>query len=664
MKNSLEIICIDDESDILDIYVSILGEKGNPVKPFQSSVEAKKYIEKNVDRIGAIICDVRMPELDGVTLLKEVTSKFGNLPFFLISGFVDSNVLAEIEDKIAGHFVKPFNSTALGDNVLKLISKTETNLSDKIEFGKGFADEALPKVIELEQLFLEMEKRPTDKASVQSIYRILHTLKGTAATIGLSYLAIFCHSFEAKLIPIRDHDQIADKKLISSFLGAQSHLLNFLTDLQNGKLNDIIPFEEFLDSNGVSNFETPNATATSNKISVNVETLNNFVEGIGELTLMRNLILQKIETISNEQFRHSEERSFLLKTLGEMQKIQSSMQTSAENLLKIPFSSISTFINRNVREVCGKLNKTATLNIVGDSVLFDHKSLQALNDSLVHLIRNSVDHGLEKAEIRIEKMKPECGNLKIVVTEESENILLTLSDDGGGINTDKVKDKAIKNNLISLSQSEKMSDHEVNNLIFMPGFSTSDQVTDVSGRGVGLDSVKRSVEDLGGSVTVSSQIGVGSTFSITVPKNRSVSIVKVAVVKSKKLPRFAIPANELVIIEKAEKVNEEKRFLIRDGITFVQYLDSFLQVLDLTDRNNAGVLVILKKERALSAILADDIEKSEDVILRELDKIALTIGSFKKAAISGNFGVLLLLDTVTCSFLSSKNQLESQGRVS
>lgn len=655
MKQLFEIVCIDDETEILEVYSSLLNEKGYPVKVFRSSLEAKIYIEKNVNKIGAIICDLKMPDLDGVSLLREVSSKFGNLPFFLVSGFIDSSTLSEIEDKIAGHFSKPFNSNILEEKVLNLVSKTKTDFSDKIEFGKGFAEEALPKVLELEQLFLDMEKKPHDKAAVQSVYRILHTLKGTAATIGLSYLAIFCHSFEANLIPIRDHDQTPSKELISSFLKAQAHLLYFFTELQNGSLVEVTEFEEFLNGNSAIPADVPNNIGSSNKLSVSVDVLNSFVEGIGELTLMRNLIHQKIETITNIDFKHSEERRFLIKTLGEMQKIQSSMQVSAEELLKIPFSTITTLIQRNIREVCTKLSKKVTLIIDGASVLFDHKSLQAINDALVHLIRNSVDHGLELPEERASIGKPTVGELIIKVTEESERITLVLKDDGAGINTNKVLEKALKNRLVLPENAENMKPEEINSLIFMPGFSTSDQVTDVSGRGVGLDSVKKSIEAVGGQVSVNSEKGIGTTFTLSVPKNRSVSIVKVAVVKSQKLKRFAVPSNELVVVEKLEKVKSESRILHKDGTSFVQYSGVFLPILELTEQNDSNVLVILKKEKSYAAILADDLEKSEDVILRDLDETATNLVSYKKAAISGNFGVLLLLDTITSGLLKQRS---------
>ncbi|MBN8537608.1 MAG: response regulator [Deltaproteobacteria bacterium] len=656
MKNSkkdpsktLEVVCIDDEPDILEFYKYILEENHQwPVVTFSSSLQAKAYVEKNFDNIGAIICDNKMPDMDGLSLLKEISSRFGNIPFLLVSGNVEKQSLEEFGEKISGFFPKPIEIKSILEAVTNLVSKTKINNIEKLEMGRDFADEAIPKVFELEKRLLQLESSPKNIENIQAIYRILHTLKGTAASVGFAYLAIFNHDFEARLLPIRDGMEEMTPLIVTNFLSAQAHLLNFFLKLKQGELVELTPFEEFLKGTATAN-QTPleGEAAYASKISVDVTILNSFLEGVGELTILRNLLLQKIEAMGNSHKESQQNMRFLISILSEMNKTQSSMQKNATELLKIPFDSLLPSLRRNVRDLSMKLDKKVSVDVIGESALFDHNALQALSDSMVHLLRNSVDHGIEHSAERVAKGKSQEGRIIIQIKEVDKKSIITISDDGKGIDPVRVGQKAIEKQLKTEAQIKGMSVQQINALIFEAGFSTAEAVTEVSGRGVGMDMVKKSIQAIGGSVLVSSEMGKGTTFEIQIPKNQSLRIIKTIIASSAGIGRFTIPFEEVLTMEKAKDVIRDQRILNRQGKAHVLYEGEFISTLQLSEISPTAIIILLQKEIQRFAVVVDNIESTEETVIRELDKWAMNIGFFNKAAISGSHGTLLFLDTNT-----------------
>lgn len=641
----LEIVCIDDEPMILDYYKEVLAKnKSFSTKMFSSSTEAKIYIDKNFDHIGAIICDYKMPELDGLALINDVSNRFGSVPLYVVSGYLNQDLIEKTNGKVAGCFEKPVDGDKLESSVLDLIAKTKSSLAEKIDIGMGFSEEALPRVEELEEHFLKMENESSREESVQAVYRILHTLKGTAASVGLTYLAMFCHSFETRLAPIREGDEVIHSNLISSFLAAQKHLKNFFLELKNGKLSEVVPFEDFMSGEGsvVEEASTAITSDKDQKINVSVEVLNGFVEGLANLTIMRNLILNKVES---SEYIVPNEKGYLVKFLNEVQKVQNDMKLRAEGLLKIPFNKLNSSLNRNIRDLSQKLKKNVQFKVIGGETLFDYNSLQALSESLVHLIRNCMDHGIESEEIRVKNGKPKNGTIVIEITENSEKVTISIKDDGGGIPPEKIVKKALEKKLLTTEQVERMSESEIFSILFLPGFSTAENVSEVSGRGVGLDSVKKSVEVIEGKISIKSKINIGTEFMISIPQNKSVSIVKVMVVLSEQIKRFAVPASELIVVEKVEKLLASNSISKFDNKLFFQVENKLIEVLELSELGKENVLILTKKETDQCALLVNQIEISEDVVLRELDPFARTCSVLDRAAISGTHGALVLLDT-------------------
>lgn len=651
MSKELEIICIDDEPEILEIYSGILEKDQQwPVVVFKSPLEAKDYIEKRFDHIGAIICDYKMSELDGIALLNDLSFRFGALPFILISGFIDNRIISESKNKVSEFIAKPFEIADVVKSVAKIVSNTKANQKEKLEIGKDFADEAIPKVIEIEKLLLSLEQESNNPKTVHAIYCILHTLKGTAASIGLAYLAIFNHAFEARLLPIREERETLTPRLISFLLSAQSHLLQYFYKLKQGEIMELIPFEEFLQNSSQGKFDNLEVTHV-NKISVDASMLNDFLEGVGELTIMRNLLLQRIEAHSDKFHKDRTEWRFLVNILHDMQKTQSSMQKGATDLLKVPFASILPSLRRNIRDLSLKLDKKIRIETKGESTLLDHNTIQVLSDSLVHLLRNSADHGIETPVERVEVAKPREGLVTIKISEIGEKISILIADDGRGIDSFRVQKKALENRLVTEAQIKNMSVQQINALIFEPGFSTAEAVTEVSGRGIGMDMVKKSIHSLGGSISVYSEFGKGTNFDIQIPKNQSLRIVKTFIVNSSKIHQFTFSFEEVIGIESVNKLIHESRLLKQNNVTHALFRGEYIRVLELSKISETSIIFFLQKETEKLAVIITNIVSSEETVLRELGELAETMSIFSKAAISGRYGTLLYLDIDTINKL-------------
>jgi len=651
MSKELEIICIDDEPEILEIYSGILeNEQEWPVIVFKSPVEAKAYIEKRLDHIGAIICDYKMSELDGLTLLNDLSFRFGALPFILISGFIDARIKSDAKNKVSEFICKPFENSDVLKSVIKIVSNTKASQKEKLEIGRDFADEAIPKVSEIENLLLSLEQNPKDAKSIHSIYCILHTLKGTAASIGLAYLAIFNHAYEARLLPIREEKESLTPQLISSLLAAQSHLLQYFYKLKQGEIMELMPFDEVLQFSS-KDLNHKIEVAHINKINVDASMLNDFLEGVGELTIMRNLLLQRIEALSDQFQKNRSEWRFLINILHDMEKTQSNMQKGATDLLKVSFASLLPSLRRNIRDLCLKLDKKIRIETKGENALLDHNTIQVLSDSLVHLLRNSADHGIENPVERVEKGKSSEGLITIKISELGEKIKILISDDGRGIDSFKVKKKALENQLVTDTQLKNMNDQQINALIFEPGFSTADTVTEVSGRGIGMDMVKKSIQSIGGSVSVFSEYSQGTTFDIQIPKNHSLRIVKTFIVNSTKIQKFTFSFDEVIGIESADKLICDSRILKRNNITYALFQEEFVRVLELSEIKENAIIFFLKKETEKCAVMITNIVSSEETVLRDLGDLAETKSIFSKAAISGRHGTLLYLDIETINKL-------------
>lgn len=381
----------------------------------------------------------------------------------------------------------------------------------------------------------------------------------------------------------------------------------------------------------------PAAGGGTKTIRVNIDRLDSLMNLFEELVIDRG----RLEQIAKE-LDHGE----LTETVERMTRISGDLQSIILNMRMVPVETVFNRFPRMVRQLTKELNKKIELSIFGADTELDRTVIDEIGDPLVHLLRNSLDHGIEAPEVRAKNGKPETGHVRLKAYHSGNHVFIEVEDDGAGINRKKVLEKAIERNVISERDAETIEDHEIDALIFAPGFSTADQISDISGRGVGLDVVKSKLESLGGSVSIKSTEGEGSLFSIQLPL--TLSIISVLLVKLEK-ETFAIPISSIIetaVIDKKDILQTHDREVIdfRGHIVPVVYLKEEFNVEDSSDDLDQLHVIVVKKGDKLTAFVVDSFIGQQEVVLKSLGDYLTNVFAISGATILGDGQVALIID--------------------
>jgi len=380
------------------------------------------------------------------------------------------------------------------------------------------------------------------------------------------------------------------------------------------------------------------ASTGETSIRVNTEKVDQLINQVGELVITQAMLMQ----ISNDL--DPSEHDILLNRLTQLERNTRDLQESVMSIRMMPISFVFGRFPRVVRDLSGKLNKKIELRLVGDETELDKGLVEQLADPLTHLIRNSIDHGIEMPEDRIAKGKPETGVITLFAFYEGGNVVINITDDGGGLNRDKILEKALER---GLDVSDNISDSEVYQLIFSAGFSTADKVTDVSGRGVGMDVVKRNIHAMGGQVEIHSEAGMGSTISIRLPLTLAI-LDGMSISVAGQI--YIIPLT--FIAESLQPQPEDIKSINGTG-TVVKVRGDYIPLLALhelfnieTDIKQAsdGILVLLESNNKKIALLVDQLEGQQQVVLKSLETNFHAVPCISGATIMGDGTVALILD--------------------
>ncbi|MGL3985847.1 chemotaxis protein CheW [Bacillus [licheniformis] CMCC 63516] len=381
----------------------------------------------------------------------------------------------------------------------------------------------------------------------------------------------------------------------------------------------------------------PAAGGGTKTIRVNIDRLDSLMNLFEELVIDRG----RLEQIAKE-LEHGE----LTDTVERMTRISGDLQSIILNMRMVPVETVFNRFPRMVRQLTKELNKKIELSIFGAETELDRTVIDEIGDPLVHLLRNSLDHGIEAPEVRVKNGKPETGQVRLKAYHSGNHVFIEVEDDGAGINRKKVLEKALKRNVITERDAETIEDHEIDALIFAPGFSTADQISDISGRGVGLDVVKSKLESLGGSVSIKSSEGEGSLFSIQLPL--TLSIISVLLVKLEN-ETFAIPISSIIetaVIDKKDILQTHDREVIdfRGHIVPVVYLKEQFNVEDSSDDLDQLHAIVVKKGDKLTAFVVDSFIGQQEVVLKSLGDYLTNVFAISGATILGDGQVALIID--------------------
>jgi two-component system chemotaxis sensor kinase CheA len=380
---------------------------------------------------------------------------------------------------------------------------------------------------------------------------------------------------------------------------------------------------------------------TSETIRIDVERVENLMNLVGEIVLDRNRILRVTADVDRECRNEAVEK--LIEAVTSLDRTVSDLQVAVMKLRMQPIKKIFSKFPRVVRDLARKLGKKVQLIIEGEDTELDRSILDKLEDPLIHLVRNAVDHGIEPPEERVQKGKPETGTIRLFAFHEGDHIVVGIEDDGRGIDPEKVKKKALEKGLITPEQAAQMTDKESYELLFLPGFSTAEKVSDVSGRGVGMDVVASTIHSLRGSIEIDSNLGKGTTILLKLPL--TVAIIRTLMIGIKGQV-YAVPLHSVVEVVRydeslVKEVGSFKSFMLRDEVL---PLFSLNELLEVEDEDEKHFIVIVKVGERLIAVSIEALYGEEEIVIKSLGELLSDIPGIAGATIAGDGRVVLILD--------------------
>jgi two-component system chemotaxis sensor kinase CheA len=380
-------------------------------------------------------------------------------------------------------------------------------------------------------------------------------------------------------------------------------------------------------------------------VRVGVNLLDKLMTLVGELVLARNQLLQIANTVKDGGLQAVSQRLNLIATELQEEVMKTRMQ---------PIGNVWSQFPRTVRDVALGCGKEVAIEMEGKETELDKTIIEAIKDPLTHLVRNSVDHGIELPEVRVQAGKARAGRLILRAFHEGGQVNIEISDDGAGLSGERIRKKAIERGVVTAEQAARMSEREVFNLIFLPGFSTAERVTNVSGRGVGMDVVKTNVEKIGGLVDLQSSLGQGTTVRVKIPLTLAIIPALVVTCSGE---RYAIPQVnllELVRLEAEEAgtaiemVHGVPVYRLRGRLLPLVYLSRELKLVeDGADESNDAVnIVVLQADDRQFGLVVDEINDTEEIVVKPLRKQLKTVKTFAGSSIMGDGKVALILDVL------------------
>ena len=380
-------------------------------------------------------------------------------------------------------------------------------------------------------------------------------------------------------------------------------------------------------------------------VRVDIEKLDVLMNLVSELIIAKNSLV----AASNAQKSASDKaQNNVNEQIEYLESVTTSLHESVMKVRMVPIESVVSKFPRMIRDLTKKLDKKMELYMSGEETELDRTVVDEIGDPLMHLLRNSADHGIESAEVRAERGKPEVGSIWLDAYQDGNNVVIEVRDDGNGIDTEVVKNKAISRGTITPEQAAGMSEKEIIDLLFLPSFSTSEKVTDVSGRGVGLDVVKSKIEALSGEVEVKSVLGVGSTWIIRLPLTLAIIQALMVVIGGEKYAISLgsiqtiedIPTDEIRLIQNKEVIH------LRGNVIPLIHMDKELDTVSTKGPDENMTILIVKKGDKLAGLVVDELLGQQEIVIKSMGKyIDNKCRLISGATILGDGEVALILDT-------------------
>ena len=390
--------------------------------------------------------------------------------------------------------------------------------------------------------------------------------------------------------------------------------------------------------------KAPGKPATSRTVRVDIEKLDALMNQVSELIIAKNSLV----SISTSEDSEINSQS-LHDQIEYLERITTNLHESVMKVRMVPIESVTQKYPRMIRDLSRTLNKKMNLVITGEDTELDRTVVDQIGDPLQHLLRNSADHGLESNELRLERGKPEVGTIFLNAYQEGYNVIIQVGDDGNGIDTEAVKAKAIDRGLVTAEQADNMSQKEIVNFLFMPSFSMARKITDISGRGVGLDVVKSGIEQLGGDVEVSTELGKGTTFTVRLPLTLAIIQALMVEIRDEKyaIALGSISNIEDIPVEDIKYVQAKEVIHLRGSVIPIIRLDKMLDIEPKEQEPDHLTVVIVQRGDAMAGLVVDNLMGQQEIVIKSLGKYINGNKLISGATILGDGEVALILDVNT-----------------
>lgn len=589
------------------------------------------------------------------------------------------------------------------DEVAKVAAETdvliELNLEEDRELLAEFYTEATDHLEQIEAALLVLETNPTDENSLASLFRSFHTIKGVAGFLHLVPVNRLAHDVESLMDHARNGKFVINTRMITVILQSRD-TISKLVDQINHTLetseqpSTLIPVSALIvevrnlaqaalageDAPPAVAVETPpaetpvaapkeaspvpapsaippaaqeaKAESTTNSrgpatIRVNTVKLDNLMDTVGELVITQSQLAESARTDTSEN-------TVLQRNLSQLSRITKELQHTSMALRMIPVKQTFQRVGRMVRDLSESCGKKVHFDVHGEDTELDRNVVEQIGDPLVHMVRNSLDHGIECSEDRVAAGKSDYGTVTLKAYHLGSNIVIELADDGRGLPKEKILKKAVEKGVIA--PGVELPDNEIYSLIFAPGFSTADQVTDISGRGVGMDVVKKNIEKLRGMVEIESNPGQGTTFKIKLPL--TMAIIDGLVVRVGE-DKFILPTTSVKVAlrptkDQLSKIQGKMEVLELRGksVPIVRLYEAF-HIDSRVRKAEEGIVVIIETMGQPFGLLVDDMVSKQEVVIKNLGSMIQGVKGVAGGAILGDGSIALILDPGS---LTNRNQ--------
>lgn len=546
-------------------------------------------------------------------------------------------------------------------------------MSDLTDIVSEFLIESHENLDQLDRDLVALEHDPADRTRLASIFRTIHTIKGTSGFLGFGTLEAVTHAGESLLSKLRDGALQATPEITSGLLALVDAVRHLLRDLEatgsegNEENGGLIERLRMLSSGAASNVppQPPAPTPTpaplpvsacavdelrisgvaESSVRVDIGLLDQLMNLVGELVVARNEVLQQAS---------SDDDDAILATAHRLDEITSKLHAGVMKTRMQPIGASWNKIPRIARDLAQQLGKQVRVEMEGRETELDRAILESIRDPLTHLVRNAVDHGIESPEVRAARGKPIEGRLLLRAFHESGRVNIVLSDDGGGLDANRITAAAVRRGLLTPEQAARASERDLLDLIFKPGLSTVETVTNLSGRGVGMDVVKTNIEKIGGRIEIQSRAAEGTTIRLEIPLTLAI-LPALTITAGGSL--FAIPRVSLLELIRLEGAAMRGIESIHGALVF-RYRGALIPLIDLEreleltpederELESDGInIVVLEAGGRPFGLIADALHDTQEIVVKPLGKPLDGISVFSGVTILGDGSIALILDVL------------------